>query len=395
MAPKGRRLLVLFGTRPEAIKLFPVLARLAGDERFAVRVVATHQHRELLDGLLGPDAIRADHELAVMRPGQGPAETAARTLAGLDPVLAELSPEMLLVQGDTTSAFAGGLAAFYRGIPVAHVEAGLRSRDRCHPFPEEVHRRLLSVVADLHFAPRERDAEHLRAEGVESSRIHVTGNPVIDALRAIRARGLGGLERWVASEQLEGRRMLLVSAHRRESHDGPIAELCLGLRDLVERFPDLVVVFPVHANPAVRRAVTPILGGLKRVRLVEPLPYEAFAEAMARASLIVTDSGGVQEEAPALGRPVLVFREVTERVDGVEHHAARVVGREREGVVKEVARLLEDEHAYREMARPRDLYGDGRAAERIVGGLLHHFGLGERPEPFRSPSGPEAAGGPA
>lgn len=377
---------MLFGTRPEVIKLAPVIGRLGGDERFRLSLVSTSQHRELIEGLLRLFAIRADHDLNVIRPDQTLTDITTRTLAGLDPILRDERPDFLLVQGDTTSAFAGALAAFYHRIPVGHVEAGLRSHDKLHPFPEEINRRMISIVGDLHFAPTESAERNLLREGVDPSKIFVTGNTVIDALQRVHGQNGDALGRHLPPEGLAGRRLLLVTAHRREGFEGHLAELCYGLRDLVASYPDLLVLYPVHPNPNVRRVVLPILGGQECIRLVDPLPYEAFVEAMARSHLIITDSGGVQEEAPALGKPVLVFRKVTEREEGVAARGARIVGLSRESLVAEATRLLDDQALYREMTRCRDLYGDGQASRRIHQAILHHFGRGERPERFTEPA---------
>lgn len=380
--PTPLKVQVLFGTRPELIKLAPVIARLREDARFQVVVVSTSQHREMIEGLLERFSIRPDHDLDIIQPDQTLVDIATRTLTGLDPILRDDRPDLLLIQGDTSSAFAGALAAFYHRIPVGHVEAGLRSFDKLHPYPEEIHRRMISVVGDLHFAPLESNEQNLLSEGVGPESIFVTGNTVIDALRMIGSRVHDVLDPHLPEKDLEGRRLVLVTAHRRESLDENLAELCHGLRELVSAHPDLLVVYPVHMNPKVRRAVLPILGGHERIRLLDPLPYEAFVEAMARSTLIVTDSGGVQEEAPSLGKPVLVFRKLTERNEGVAAGGARVLGLGRESVVTEATRLLEDEEAYREMTRSRDVYGDGQASRRILEAIRYHFDLGDRPDRF-------------
>ncbi len=382
MVQQRLSVLLLFGTRPEVIKLAPLVGRLGRDERFRLRLVVTAQHREMIDGLLELFSIRPDHDLQVMRPEQSLTDISRHTLAGLDPVLRDERPDLLLIQGDTTSAFSGALGAFHRQVPVGHVEAGLRSHDRQHPYPEETNRRLISVLSDLHFAPTASAERNLLSEGIDPRGIFVTGNTVIDALREIHRRNGAALERHLAPASLAGRRLVLVTAHRRESFGGALAELCHGLRQLVTAYPDLLVLYPVHLNPAVRRAVLPILGGHECIRLVDPLPYEAFVEAMSRSHLIVTDSGGVQEEAPSLGKPVLVFRKVTERGEGVAARGAKLVGLSRERLVEEASRLLDDPDAHREMTRSRDLYGDGQASRRIVEAILHHFGRGERPDRF-------------
>jgi UDP-N-acetylglucosamine 2-epimerase (non-hydrolysing) len=374
--------LALFGTRPELIKLYPVLRRL-DPERFRLRVVSTSQHREMIDGLLRLFSITPDHDLNVIRQDQSLADISTRALAGLDPILRQERPDLLLIQGDTTSAFIGALAASYHRIPVGHVEAGLRSFDKLHPFPEETNRRLISVVSDLHFAPLDSNERNLLREGVDPAGIFVTGNTVVDALLETLGRNGHALVRHLAPETVAGRRLVLVTAHRRESFDGPLAELCRGLRELVDAFPDLLVVYPLHLNPNVRRTVQPLLGDHERIRLIEPLPYDAFVEAMAASHLIVTDSGGIQEEAPSLGKPVLVFRQVTEREEGVAAHGAKLVGLSRAALVDEATQLLQNAEVYRAMTRPRHVYGDGQASRRVVQAILHYFGRGERPERFR------------
>jgi len=385
MVQERLSVLALFGTRPEVIKLAPVIDRLGRDERFCVRVVSTSQHREMIEGLLRLFSIRPDHDLQIIQPDQSLTDISTRTLTGLEPILRDERPDFLLIQGDTSSAFIGALAAFYQKIPVGHVEAGLRSRDKEHPYPEEVNRRLISVVGDLHFAPTESAEQNLLREGIDPSSIFVTGNTVIDALREVRGRDGATLERHLPADVLAGRRLVLVTAHRRESFDGHLAELCHGLRELVSAYPDLLVLYPVHLNPNVQRTVQPILGGHEGIRLVDPLPYETFVEAMARSHLIITDSGGVQEEAPSLGKPVLVFRKVTERGEGVAACGAKLVGLSRERLVEEASLLLDNDAAYREMTRNRDLYGDGQASRRIVQAILHHFGRGDRPDRFVGP----------
>ena len=383
MQTEPLRVLALFGTRPELIKLFPVLDRLSGEDRFDLSVVSTSQHREMIDGLLRLFSIEPDHDLDIIRKDQTLADISIRTLQGLDPILEDTRPELLLVQGDTSSAFIGALAAFYRKIPVGHVEAGLRSRDKHHPFPEEINRRLISIVGDMHFAPLQSNADNLLREGVDPDRIFVTGNTVIDALMHVRGRGGNTLDDHVPPETLAGRRVVLVTAHRRESFDGHLAELCHALRELVTAYPDIVVVYPVHLNPNVRRTVLPILDDHERIRLIEPLPYEAFVEAMSRCHMIITDSGGVQEEAPSLGKPALVFRKVTERVEGVAAQSVKVVGLSRSRLVEAATELLDNPTVYARMTRQRNVYGDGQASRRIVEAILACFDRGERPQPFR------------
>lgn len=371
---EGRvRILAILGTRPEAIKLAPVIRALQQEARAEVRVCSTGQHREMLDQALEPFAIRPDYDLQVMGQDQSPAQVGAALLARLEPVLARERPHWLVVQGDTTTAALAALAGYWQRVKVAHVEAGLRSFDKWQPFPEEVNRRLISLVADLHFAPTPRARAHLLQEGVPEERILVTGNPVIDALHWVAAQpcdpGSLGLAPEVCGR--EGQKLILVTAHRRENLGEPLAEICLALRDIAARYGGQVrIVYPVHLNPNVWGPVHRLLGGLPNVALTPPLGYLPLVQVMKRAWLVLTDSGGIQEEAPGLGKPVLVLREVTERPEAVEAGTARLVGTERRRIVAEVERLLGDAEAYRRMAQAVNPYGDGHAAERIARALL-------------------------
>ena len=375
--------LVAFGTRPEAIKMAPVIAALrARAPRIRTRVAVTAQHREMLDQVLLLYGIVPDHDLDIMRPRQTLTQITTRALDRLGRLLDERLPDLVLVQGDTTTTFAAALAAFYRRIPVGHVEAGLRTYDKFHPFPEEINRRLTSHIADWHYAPTERARRALVREGVEPSRILVTGNTVIDAVLAVSKKPPAGslVNDWKPDpaggpsrsegRQRPKRRLLLVTAHRRENFGAPLESICLALRDLVDRYPDVEVVYPVHLNPQVRGPVRALLGGHRRIRLVPPMAYHPVVELMARSTLILTDSGGIQEEAPSLGKPVLVLREVTERPEAAEAGTVEVVGTDRKRIVAAARRLLDDPRAYRRMARRLNPYGDGRAAARIVRHVL-------------------------
>ncbi|MGH9580224.1 MAG: non-hydrolyzing UDP-N-acetylglucosamine 2-epimerase, partial [Terriglobales bacterium] len=310
-----------------------------------------------------------------------------RAIQGLDRVLEEQQPDVLLVQGDTTTAFTAGLAAFHRRVPVGHVEAGLRSFDPQNPFPEEINRRLISGVATMHFAPTTQSTENLLREGVPAERIYLTGNTVVDCLLGILRSQPKALAQFLPPHfALNGHRLVLITAHRRENWHAPMRELCGAVADLAHTLPDVNFLFPVHLNPVVRETVFPLLSGLPNVALTDPLPYVAFVEAMAASHLILTDSGGVQEEAPSLGKPVLVLRETTERPEGVALGAARLVGTQKESIIAATLALFSDEKKYRQMVANRNPYGDGRAAQRIVQGLLHYFGNGPKPEPSASSS---------
>ena len=367
----------IFGTRPEAVKMAPVVAALRESGDFRPLVVVSGQHRELLDQVLSVFDITPEHDLDIMQPEQSLADIVTRALAGLSTVLAERRPALVLVQGDAHTCFVGALAAYYHQIPIGHVEAGLRTDDKYQPFPEEMNRRLTSVLADLHFAPTVAARRNLLREGVAPARILVTGNTVIDALQAVVRRVPAHLP--AAVPPLDGRRMLLVTTHRRENWGEPLRQIYLALLDLLQRFADVELVFSVHPNPVVRRTVEDVLAGHPRAHLIEPPDYAPWVHLMQRAHLILTDSGGIQEEAPALGKPVLVLRRVTERPEGVEAGTARLVGTDRARIVEEAARLLSDPSAYEAMARTRNPYGDGRAAERIVAALRYYFGRGAEP----------------
>jgi UDP-N-acetylglucosamine 2-epimerase (non-hydrolysing) len=355
----------VFGTRPEAIKLAPLIAELRRRPGIEVRVVTTAQHREMLDQVLRVFQIVPDCDLAVMRPQQTLAELSSRVLIAMDRLLIVETPDVVVVQGDTTSALCCGLAAFYRGVPVGHVEAGLRTATRLNPFPEEMNRRLTSVLAALHFAPTERARAALLAEGIPQDCVFVTGNTVVDALLHVRSS-----EAYRATQSpvvaAPGERLLLVTLHRRESWGAPLAGMCQALLTIADRRPNVRVVLPVHLNPAVRRIVQESLGGHARINLIEPLNYLEFVAAMDASWLVLTDSGGVQEEAPVLGRPVLVLRDTTERIEAVEAGVALLVGTDPVAIVRTTLALLDDPAARAGMARPQSPFGDGRAAERIA-----------------------------
>lgn len=385
MAARRRRVLVVLGTRPEAIKLAPVIARLRRERsRFCVRVCLTAQHRQMLDQVLQAFAIVPDIDLDLMREGQEPLDLGADVIRAMRPVLEQERPDVVVVQGDTTTAFAAALAAFYLRVPVAHVEAGLRTHDRLLPFPEEINRRLLAVLADLHFAPTAGARQNLLASGVAPGSVWVTGNTVIDALAMMRRRlrTERARRRWLeyfrAAWDLDlddGRApVILVTGHRRESFGRPLRQICQALRDIARSDPRLRVVYPLHLNPSVRGPVRALLDGVENIRLIEPLAYEPFVFLMGRARLILTDSGGIQEEAPTLGKPVLVMRRETERPEGVQAGGVELVGTERRAIVRRVQELLRDRRAYRRMARPANPYGDGRAAQRITAVLARRLG---------------------
>jgi len=368
MAAK-RKILTVFGTRPEAIKLFPLVHALAGDERFDSRVCVSAQHRTMLDQVLAIAEIVPDHDLDLMTPGQTLDTLTARALVEIGEVLDAEKPDWVVVQGDTTTVMAGAIAAYYRKIPVCHVEAGLRSGDIHHPWPEEVNRRVVGSFAALHCAPTETARDALLRENVDPATVHVTGNTVIDALEWVTGRiaqgpalasGLAHLE-----ERFAGKRIIGMTSHRRENFGTGMQNIAEAVKRIAAR-PDVAVIFPVHLNPNVREVMNNALAGLENVALIEPLDYPHFARLLDISYLMLTDSGGVQEEAPALGKPVLVMRETTERPEGVAAGTARLVGTDADTIVRETELLLDDEAAYSAMARAHNPFGDGRSAARIA-----------------------------
>jgi UDP-N-acetylglucosamine 2-epimerase (non-hydrolysing) len=364
------RVLSIFGTRPEAVKMAPVIGRLAAEPRVESLVCVTAQHREMLDQVLDLFSIRPDFDLDLMRPDQPLADLTAALFTGLDPVLRQVRPDWVLVQGDTTSAMAASLLAYYHRARVGHVEAGLRTGDKWQPFPEEINRRVAGAIADLHFAPTDWARQNLLHEGVPPERVIVTGNPVIDALQDVAARPYDVTRGPLAGVPWE-RRVILVTAHRRENFGRPLENIFTALRTLAETYPkDIHLVYPVHLNPNVRGPAHRLLGNLPNVSLIEPLDYLPMVHLMKRAYLVVTDSGGLQEEAPALGTPVLVLREVTERPEAIEAGTARLVGTDPARILSETRRLLDDPAAHQAMAHAANPYGDGHAAERIVEALV-------------------------
>lgn len=363
------KVMVVFGTRPEAIKMAPVVHALQRDPRIATEVVVTAQHRQMLDQVLELFRIVPAEDLDLMRPGQGLVDLFARVLQGMHDVLERRQPDLLLVHGDTSTTFASALAAFYRHVPVAHVEAGLRTGDMRAPWPEEMNRRLTGPLAALHFAPTGSSRRNLAREGIHEG-VHVTGNTVIDALLEVaeRLRNDVTLASDIAARfpfLSPQRRMVLVTAHRRENFGAGFERICLALRDIAEQR-DIDIVYAVHLNPNVQEPVRRILGDCPRVHLVEPQDYLPFVWLATRCHFVLTDSGGIQEEAPSLGKPVLVLREVTERPEAVDAGTVRLVGTDRERIVSEALRLLDDPDAHARMAQAHNPYGDGRAAARIA-----------------------------
>lgn len=368
------RVVSIFGTRPEAVKMAPVVQALAAQADIESRVVVTAQHRQMLDQVLAVFNIQPDIDLNLMRPNQSLAQLTADILTHLDPVLEALRPDWVLIQGDTTTVMTTALLCYYRRIRVGHVEAGLRTGDKWQPFPEEINRRIAGVVADLHFAPTEHSRRNLLAEGVPDWRIVVTGNPVIDALNQIVRQPMPTEVRTLLDRfgiGPGGKRLILVTAHRRENFGRPLENICQALRRIAESYADSVhLIYPVHLNPNVQGPVYERLAGVPNITLIPPLDYLPMVHLMRQATLVLTDSGGIQEEASSLGIPTLVLRAVTERPEGVEAGILKLVGTDAEVIVRETAHLLEDEQAYSAMARAANPFGDGHAAERIVNALL-------------------------
>ena len=357
-----KKIMVVFGTRPEAIKMCPVVKELRRHGDFEVVCCVTGQHRQMLDQVLKTFGVEADYDLAVMEDSQTLFDVTANVLLGMRDVLEKERPDLVLVQGDTTTAFSSALAAFYLGIPVGHVEAGLRTYDLASPFPEEFNRQGVGALARFHFAPTETAKNNLLREGKSESSIFVTGNTVIDALAAtVRDNYSHPVLDWAGDS-----RLILLTAHRRENLGEPLMHMFQGIRDTVEQTPDIKVVYPIHMNPAVRDTARKVFAGCDRIRLIEPLDVLDFHNFMDRAYLILTDSGGIQEEAPSLGKPVLVMRDTTERPEGVEAGTLKLVGTDRETIHREFLRLLTDQEAYRRMSSAVNPYGDGKASRRIA-----------------------------
>jgi UDP-N-acetylglucosamine 2-epimerase (non-hydrolysing) len=364
--------LAVVGTRPEAIKMAPVITELRKrSDCVTCYVCATAQHRQMLDQALGLFELKPDYDLNIMQNGQSLSYVTASVLTGLEAVIQEVKPHWMLIQGDTTTTMSASLAAVYHRVRIGHIEAGLRTWDKFHPYPEEINRRIADALSDLHFAPTEQAKKNLLREGIPEASIAVTGNTVIDALLDVASRPFQFQGSPLLEVPWENRRIILLTAHRRENFGRPLLEICAAVQYIAQRYAsDVYVVYPVHLNPQVQEPVRSFLNGLPNVLLTGPLDYLAFVHLMKRSFLILTDSGGLQEEGPSLGKPVLVMREATERPEAVEAGTARVVGIEREGIIEGTMRLLENESEYRRMARAINPYGDGKASQRIVQRIL-------------------------
>ena len=375
-----RKILIVYGTRPEAVKMAPLIGELARTRHCRPIVAVTGQHREMLDQVNRLFDIQPSHDLNILTQSQSLENVTTRVLIGVSNVIETEAPDALLVQGDTTSCFAAALAAFYRKIPLIHLEAGLRTGDRHNPFPEEINRRLTTQLAALHLAPTGTSKQNLLNDGVTERDIVVTGNTVIDALLQVSGRnsssGNPDLDR------IRGRKSVLITAHRRESWGEPMAQSARAIARLARIFPEIAFLLPAHLNPAVRDVLLPPLAGLENVVITQPLDYGDFVKAMCDCTIVLTDSGGVQEEAPSFGKPVLVMRDTTERPEAVAAGTVRLVGTSEDRIVAEVTSLLTDRRAYQKMARSINPYGDGQAAMRSVQAIEHFFGLADRPAEF-------------
>lgn len=372
---KKLKVMTVFGTRPEAIKMCPVVLEMHKYPDYIQPIVAvTAQHREMLDQVLGLFSIVPDYDLNIMTTGQTLYDVTGRALEGLHNVLEEAKPDIILVHGDTTTTFVGALASFYMQIPVGHVEAGLRTGNKYSPFPEEMNRKLTGAIADFHFSPTQISKNNLLRENISPEKIFITGNTVIDALNTTVKDNFtfpyGQIQKAIDS----GNKLILMTTHRRENLGEPMRHVYMALKEVLETHPRVEAIFPMHKNPQVRKVAEEILGHLDRVHLIEPMDYEPFTNLMAKVDIVLTDSGGIQEEAPALGKPVLVLRDTTERPEAVTAGTVRLVGTNKDLVQQETIKLLEDEKYYRSMSDACNPYGDGRAAERIIKIILNHYG---------------------
>ena len=381
---KPIRVMTIFGTRPEAIKMAPLVLELQSRQGIQPICCVTAQHREMLDAVLEIFRLKPDYDLNIMEPRQTLSTITTKCLLGMEGVLEEAKPDLVLVHGDTSTTFAGALAAFYRQIPVGHVEAGLRTWDKYSPFPEEMNRKLVGDIADLHFCPTPANRENLAREGITDG-VFVTGNTVIDALKTTVRPDYQFATQALNSLDYAGKRIILVTCHRRENYGQPMANIMTALRRLADAFPDVELVYPVHLSPVVREAAGKYLSGHPRIHLIDPLSADEMHNLMARAYLVMTDSGGLQEEAPALGRPVLVLRRETERPEAVRAGTVRLAGTEEEEIFSLASELLHDERAYHAMAHAVNPYGDGQACRRIADAIEWKFGLrADKPDEFQA-----------
>ncbi len=367
------KVMTIFGTRPEAIKMAPLVKELEKREEIESIVCVTAQHRQMLDQVLDIFEIKPDFDLNIMKDRQTLLSITTRGLEGLDEVMKEAKPDIVLVHGDTSTTFVGSLAAFYNQITVGHVEAGLRTYDKYSPFPEEVNRRLTGVIADMHFAPTERNRANLLKENVSDETIYITGNTVIDALQTTVRADYSFKDETLAKMDWDGKRVIVMTAHRRENLGKPLENICTAVKRLVEEFEDIEVVYPVHMNPAVREVANKVLGNMDRVKLIEPVNADELHNAISRSFMVMTDSGGLQEEAPSLGKPVLVMRTETERPEAVDAGTVKIAGVEEDNIYNMAKTLLTKPEEYAKMAKAINPYGDGHASERIVDAIIEKY----------------------
>lgn len=376
-------ILTIFGTRPDAVKMAPLVRTIEKSDDFISKVCVTAQHRQMLDQVLRIFDIKPDYDLDIMKDRQTLGGVTKTALEGLEDVLAKLKPDIVLVHGDTTTAFTASLAAFYAKIPVGHVEAGLRTYDKYFPYPEEMNRKLTGCIADLHFAPTITNYNNLIKEGVNPESIHITGNTVIDALKVLVSENYSFENDYLNKIDYTEKRIIAVTAHRRENLGKPLENICLAFKEIVQKYPDVEIVYPVHLNPAVQETVRSILGNLPRIHLLDPIQVRDMHNLMSRSYLVLTDSGGLQEEAPSLGKPVLVLRNETERPEAVKAGTVKVIGTDTQRIVKETELLLNDKAEYQRMAHSVNPYGDGHASERILQAVRYWFGMTDKkPESF-------------
>lgn len=367
------KVLTVFGTRPEGIKMSPVIKRLNDHDLIEHKSCVTGQHREMLDQVMDIFKIKPDYDLNIFKGGQSISEITTKSLMGLEKVIKEFKPDILLVQGDTTTVFAGALAGFYNGVKIGHIEAGLRSGDLYSPFPEEANRKLTGIVTNFHFAPTETSRENLLNEGYDDEDIYITGNTSIDALLEVTSKEYKFENEFLNNLDYNNKKIILLTSHRRENLGEPMENIFTAMKEIVEKHSDVEVIFPVHLNPKVRDIANKILGENEQIHLIEPLDYIPFAHLQKKVYLIVTDSGGVQEEAPTLGKPVLVVRRETERPEGIEAGTAKLIGLERENIFKQVDLLLNDSEEYEKMSTAVNPYGDGHASQKIVEIIVDEF----------------------
>ncbi len=364
------KVMTIFGTRPEAIKMAPLIKELNKSDKIKTIICITAQHREMLDQVMDIFDIRADYDLDIMQERQTLVSITINALDGLDKVIKETKPDLVLVHGDTSTSFIGSLAAFYNQVPIGHVEAGLRTFDKYFPYPEEINRRLTGVMADLHFSPTITNKNNLLKEGVKEDTIYITGNTVIDALQTTVQEGYKFKTNLLQKIDYENKRVILVTAHRRENLGQALENICKALKEIIERYKDTEIIYPVHLNPIVQETASKILGNIERVHLIAPVDVQELHNIMNKSYMILTDSGGLQEEAPSLGKPVLVLRNETERPEAVEAGTVKVIGTNKDTIIKAASELLDNKKEYNKMAQAVNPYGDGKASERIVAAIL-------------------------